>query len=37
MDSTGKLLWAKHTDVQQVNLRAADEQTLEQAQGFYFI
>uniref|UniRef100_A0A914LN27 Coatomer subunit beta' n=1 Tax=Meloidogyne incognita TaxID=6306 RepID=A0A914LN27_MELIC len=32
MDSTGKLLWAKHTDVQQVNLRAADEQTLEQAQ-----
>jgi hypothetical protein len=33
MDSTGKVLWAKHTDVQQANLRTIDEHMLEAAQG----
>jgi coatomer subunit beta' len=36
MDSAGKVLWAKHTDIQQANLKTIDEQTLEAAQGYFF-
>lgn len=33
MDSSGKILWAKHSEMQQANLKTLDATILEQLQG----
>lgn len=33
MDASGKVLWAKHSVVQQVNLKTIDAATLDALQG----
>lgn len=37
MDSSGKILWAKHSEMQQANLKTLDAATLEQIQGYHII
>lgn len=33
MDTSGKILWAKHSEMQQANLKTIDQATLDAAQG----
>lgn len=33
MDASGKILWAKHSEMQQANLKTLDAAVLEHAQG----
>lgn len=33
MDSSGKILWARHSEMQQANLRTIDPSVLAEAQG----
>lgn len=33
MDTSGKILWAKHSEMQQANLKTIDQATLDVAQG----
>lgn len=37
MDSSGKILWAKHSEMQQANLRTIDATVLAEAQGIILI
>lgn len=37
MDSSGKILWAKHSEMQQANLKTLDAAMLEQTQGYLFL
>lgn len=37
MDSSGKILWAKHSEMQQANLKTLDAAALEQMQGCFII
>lgn len=37
MDSSGKILWAKHSEMQQVNLKTIDPTIIDQLQGINFI
>jgi coatomer subunit beta' len=36
MDSSGKILWAKHSEMQQANLRTIDASVLAEVQGKEF-
>lgn len=36
MDSSGKILWAKHSEIQQANLKTLDPALVEQLQGRRF-
>lgn len=36
MDSSGKILWAKHSEMQQANLKTIDQATLDAAPGNFF-
>jgi hypothetical protein len=35
MDSSGKILWAKHSEMQQANLKTIDATVLAEAQGSF--
>lgn len=35
MDTSGKIIWAKHSEMQQANLRTIDANVLSEAQGTF--